>query len=223
MLWISVRIQPCQSRIAPSAPPGTQLATRRVASMEIGHGPTWLVFRLAPLCSSPLSPNPCNPSNLHHQINGDTAMPIILCEQRETAVVNAGREGEDLWAAPADLERATGWALKPEGLCRGSICIPLKPQQRAAMVRGDIEADGANARINLTGLWRGMGQPNCARYGRRHLGVRHRRGRTRADAAIARSARFQPDRSRRPHTHIGATARQEGLSRDLGFLVRLQT
>jgi hypothetical protein len=86
-------------------------------------------------------------------------MPMILCEQRETAVVSAGREGEDLWTAHADLERATGWALKAEGLCRGEICIPLKPQQRAAMVRGDIESDGANARINLTGLWRGMDHP----------------------------------------------------------------
>ena len=27
------------------------------------------------------------------------------------------------------------------------------------MVRGDIERDSANARINLTGLWRGMGNP----------------------------------------------------------------
>ena len=86
-------------------------------------------------------------------------MPMILCEQRETAVVSAGRVGEDLWTAHDDLERATGWALKPEGLCRGEICIPLKPQQRASLVNGDIETNNANARINLTGLWRSMGHP----------------------------------------------------------------
>jgi hypothetical protein len=82
-------------------------------------------------------------------------MPMILCEQRETAVVSAGREGDDLWTAQADLERATGWALKPQGLCRGDICVPVKPQQRSAMVRGD----GETGRLNLSGLWRGMGHP----------------------------------------------------------------
>lgn len=27
--------------------------------------------------------------------------------------------------APADLERRTGWQIKPEGACLGDICVPL--------------------------------------------------------------------------------------------------
>jgi len=34
-------------------------------------------------------------------------------------------DGEHLWLAPADLAGATGWACKPEGLCRAEVCVPV--------------------------------------------------------------------------------------------------
>jgi hypothetical protein len=38
----------------------------------------------------------------------------------------------------ADLEARTGWAIKPEGACKGEVCVPLPP--------GTVEGDVVDAR-----------------------------------------------------------------------------
>ena len=48
---------------------------------------------------------------------------------------------------PDDVERITGWTLKPEGLCRGPVCVPLKS---AVMPEG---------RVDLAAFWRHLGNP----------------------------------------------------------------
>jgi hypothetical protein len=45
----------------------------------------------------------------------------------ETPLVSdhARQDGARLWLSPGDLETATGWYPRPEGLCRGDACVPL--------------------------------------------------------------------------------------------------
>ncbi|MBM4205053.1 MAG: hypothetical protein FJ194_13035 [Gammaproteobacteria bacterium] len=39
-----------------------------------------------------------------------------------------------------DFEAATGWAFKPEGACKGDVCIPLTPKPGATLELADITA-----------------------------------------------------------------------------------
>jgi hypothetical protein len=32
---------------------------------------------------------------------------------------------ESLTLSPDDLERRTGWSIRPEGACKGDVCVPL--------------------------------------------------------------------------------------------------
>lgn len=63
-----------------------------------------------------------------------------------TAEVPNKATGEFLYLAPDDLERATGWTLKPEGLCQGDICVPARPEWLR---------DGA---VDVAGFWRHLGR-----------------------------------------------------------------
>lgn len=43
--------------------------------------------------------------------------------------------------ARADFERETGWLLKPEGACKGSVCIPLPDGQQGETLDVDVLAE----------------------------------------------------------------------------------
>src|SRR5437870_10357308 len=77
-------------------------------------------------------------------------MPTTVLFEDAVASVAAEAQDEDVWLAPSELERL-GWALEPEGLCRGPLCVPIPPARRAEFVR----ADGA---INVAALARHRGQ-----------------------------------------------------------------
>lgn len=78
-------------------------------------------------------------------------MVVVVHEQSETECASARADGEHLWIDADEFEAATGWSLRPEGLCRGGICVPVPPGRAHELVAG-----GA---VNATAFWGRMGNP----------------------------------------------------------------
>ena len=73
-------------------------------------------------------------------------MTTILTPTDEYSV--AARDG--LWMSAADAEKVTGWTLKPEGMCRAELCVPLP----AAAVKGKD--------VDVAAFWTKLGGPVVA-------------------------------------------------------------
>jgi hypothetical protein len=65
-------------------------------------------------------------------------MFTVISDEGATEI-DASVDGERVLVAPAALSAAIGWQLKPEGLCRGEVCVPLF---------GKLEAD-AEGQVDL--------------------------------------------------------------------------
>ena len=61
------------------------------------------------------------------------------------------RSADELWLTVDSLHSATGWQLKPEGLCKDDVCIPLSGDRREKFVAGED--------INASELWRALDRP----------------------------------------------------------------
>ena len=57
---------------------------------------------------------------------------------------------DGLWMSAADAAKVTGWALKPEGMCRDERCVPLP----AAAVKGSD--------VDVEAFWQKLGGPVIA-------------------------------------------------------------
>jgi hypothetical protein len=54
---------------------------------------------------------------------------------------------DGLWMSPVDAEKVTGWTLKPEGMCRADLCVPLP-----------ASAVGTNE-VDVAAFWTKLGGP----------------------------------------------------------------
>jgi len=63
---------------------------------------------------------------------------------------------ETLTVRRADFEERTGWQLKPEGACKGDICVPLSSQPEGDTIALDSIAEQLNLPLvhdEANGLW----------------------------------------------------------------------
>ena len=50
---------------------------------------------------------------------------IILANGKTTEIAQRTDDTEHLWVRVGELPRATGWQIKPQGMCLGEMCVPL--------------------------------------------------------------------------------------------------
>ena len=78
------------------------------------------------------------------------AMDIIYGE-RANPGVEADAAGGGLWLNRADLKRLAGWEYKPQGFCKGEVCVPVPDARKSEFV--------AHEHYNLAALANLLGQP----------------------------------------------------------------
>ena len=77
------------------------------------------------------------------------ATAFTILEDSAAVEVQAEVTGDRVRVTPEALQESLGWQLKPEGLCRGEACVPVRD-------RSKLVVDGA---IDLSGFAEALGRP----------------------------------------------------------------
>jgi hypothetical protein len=68
---------------------------------------------------------------------GKETRATVIYDDVATEVNPAQEEAGQLWITTADLERATRFEVKPQGVCRDQLCFPLPKTRAQEFVRKD--------------------------------------------------------------------------------------
>ncbi len=63
-------------------------------------------------------------------------MTITLLQSGQADLVNAEVRENEFWVLSVDIATALGWEVKPEGLCKDDVCIPLA--NTTDLIDGDL-------------------------------------------------------------------------------------
>ena len=79
----------------------------------------------------------------------------VLYKERESRLVAAQVDRDELWVTLPDLTASSGWELKPEGVCLEEICVPVPEARLPALIR----KEPSGTLFNLTEFARLIQQP----------------------------------------------------------------
>jgi hypothetical protein len=87
----------------------------------------------------------------------DPVLRKVIYDGRTTEVASqpSTLSADGLWVTLPDLKRATGFALKPQGVCRDELCFPIPRGRRAAF----LSRQGTTTWFNLSEFARLLRQP----------------------------------------------------------------
>ena len=77
----------------------------------------------------------------------------LIYGDQPSVVPRAAAEGDNLWLPLDDLRTATGWELKPQGVCLDEVCVPIPAGRESDLVRAD------GKQFNFAALARLLQQP----------------------------------------------------------------
>ena len=85
-----------------------------------------------------------------------TSRPVtILYQGKTTSISHAVSTDDDVWLTLPDLTASTGWEIKPEGICRGEICIMVPDEIMSSL----LQEEGEKNWFNLAGFTRFLERP----------------------------------------------------------------
>jgi hypothetical protein len=71
---------------------------------------------------------------------------FTLIDEGTTHTLDASVSGTRIRVAPDVLRTSLGWELKPQGLCRGEVCVPIADRE-ALVTDGDVDVAGFAAAL----------------------------------------------------------------------------
>lgn len=84
----------------------------------------------------------------------DTPVTIIY-DDKASEIGDANLDEGQLWITTADLKQATGFELKPQGICRNELCFPLPKSHKTQF----IQRNPGKTRFNLAAFAHLVHQP----------------------------------------------------------------